>query len=130
MTSGPITSCQIDGKKVETVTDFLFLVSKISVDGDCSHDIKKKCLLLGRKVMTSLGSILKSRDITLLKGLFSQSYGLSSNLVQCESRTIKKTEARRTGALKLCCWRRLLRVSWPVRSHQSILKEISPEYSL
>ena len=101
-------------KKVETVTDFLFLISKITVDGDCSHEIKK-CLLLGRKVMTSLDSILKRRDIILLKGLFSQSYGLSSNHVQCESRTIKKTEAGRIGALELCCWRIRLRVPWPAR---------------
>ena len=111
MAPGPITSWQIDG---ETVTDFTFLGSKITADGDCSHEIKK-CLLLGRKVMTSLDSILKRRDIILLKGLFSQSYGLSSNHVQCESRTIKKTEAGRIGALELCCWRIRLRVPWPAR---------------
>ena len=131
MASGPITSWQIDGETVETVTDFIFGGSKIIADGDCSHEIKR-CLLLGRKVMTNLDSILKSRDTTLptkvrlVKAMVSPvvMYG-------CEIWTIKKTERQRIDAFELCCWRRLLRVPWTAkRSNQPILKEISPEYSL
>ena len=131
MASSPITSWQIDGETVERVTDFIFLGSKITADGDCSHEIKRR-LLLGRKVMTNLDSILKSRDITLptgvclVKAIFSPvvMYG-------CESWTIKKAEHRRLDAFELWCWRRLLRVTWTARrSNQSILKEISPRCSL
>jgi len=129
--SGPITSWQIDGETVETVTDFIFLGSKITADGDCSHEIKK-CLLLGRKAMTNPDSILKSRDVTLptkvhlVKGMV-----FPVVMYRCESWTIKKAELRRIDALELWCWRRLLRVPWTARrSNQSILKEISPEYSL
>ena len=126
MASGPITSWQIDGETVETVTDFIFGGSKITADGDCSHEIKRR-LLLGRKVMTNLDSILKSRDITLpttvrlVKAMVFPvvRYG-------CESWTIKKAEQRRIDAFDLWCWRKLLRVPWTVRrSNQSILKEIS-----
>ena len=128
MGSGPITSWQTDG---ETVTDFIFLDSKITADGDCSHEIKRS-LLLGRKAMTKLDSILESKDITfptkvhLVKALVFPvvTYG-------CESFTIKKAEGRRIDAFELWCWRRLLRVPWTARrSNQSILKEINPEYSL
>ena len=128
MAFGPITSWQIDG---ETVTDFIFLGSKITADGEYSHEIKR-CLLLGRKVMTNLDSILKSRYITLptkvrlVKAMVSPvvMYG-------CEIWTIKKAECRRIDVFEVWCWRRLLRVSWTARrSNQSILKEISPEYSL
>ena len=124
MASGPITSWQIDG---ETVSDFIFGGSKITADGDCSHEIRRR-LLLGRKGMTNLDSIFKSRDITLPnKGLSSQGYGFSSSRVW----TIKKAECRRIDTFELWCWRRLLRVLWTARrSNQSILKEISPEYSL
>ena len=129
MASGPITSWQIDGETVETMRDFIFLGSKITADGDCSHEIKRR-LLLGRKGMTNLDSILKSRDITN-KDPSSQSYGFSSSRVGCESWTIKKAEHQRIDALELWCWRRLLRVPWTARkSNPSILKEISPEYSL
>ena len=131
MASRPITSWQIDGETVETVSDFIFLSSKITADGDCSHEIKRR-LLLGRKVMTNLDSILKSRDITL-----STKVRLVTAMVfpvvryGCENWTIKKTECRKTDAFELWCWRRLLRVPWTARrSNQSILKEISPEYSL
>ena len=124
MASGPITSWQIDGETVETMRDFIFLGSKITADGDCSHEIKRR-LLLGRKGMTNLDSILKSRDITN-KDPSSQSYGFSSSRVGCESWTIKKAEHQRIDALELWCWRRLLRVPWTARkSNQSILKEIS-----
>jgi len=112
---------------VETVRDFIFFDSKITEDVDCSHEIKR-CLLLGRKAMTNLDSILKNRDITLLTKVH-----LVKALVMygCDSWTIKKTEHRRTDAFELWCWRRLLRVPWTARrSNQSILKEISPEYSL
>src|SRR5574341_466148 len=127
MASGPITSWQIDG---ETVADFLFLGSKITADGDCSHEIKR-CLLLGRKVMTNLDSILKSRDYFANKGPSSQGYGFSSGHVWSESWTVKKAECQRIGAFELWCWRRLLRVPWTARrANWSILKEISPEYSL
>ena len=131
MASGPITSWQINGETMETVTDFIFLGSKITADGDCSHEIKW-CLLLGRKAMTNLDSLLKSRDITLptkvclVKGLV-----FPVVMYGCESWTIKKAEHRRIDASELWCWRRLLRVPWTARrSNQSILKEISPEYSL
>ena len=126
MSPGSITSWQIDGETVETVADFIILGSKITADSDCSHEVKK-CLLLGRKVMTNLDSILKSRD----KGLSSQGYGFSSGMYGCESWSIKKVEHQRIDAFELWCWRRLLRVPWTAsRSNQSILKEISPEYSL
>ena len=130
MASGPTTSWQIDGETMETVTDFIFGGSKVTADGDCSHEIKRH-LLLGRKVMTNLDSISKSRCITLppkvhlVKALFFPivTYG-------CESWTIKKAEHQR-NAFELWCWRRLLRVPWTARrSNQSILKDISPEYSL
>ena len=127
--SGPITSWQIDGETMETVTDFIFLGSKITVHGDCSHKIKR-CLLLGRKAMTNLDNVVKSRDIALSTKLcHSQSYDFSSRHV-CESWTIKKAECQRIDAFELWCWRRLLRVPWTARSNQSLLKEISPEYSL
>ena len=131
MTSGPITSWQIDGETVETVADFIFLGSKITADGHCSHEIKR-CLLLGRTVMTNLDSILKSRDITLptevclVKAMF-----FPVVMYGCECWTIKRAEGRRIDAFELWCWRRLLRVPWTARrSSLSILKEISPEYSL
>ena len=131
MASGPITSWQIDGKTVETVPDFISGGSKITADDDCSHEIKRH-LLLGRKVMTNLDSILKSRDNYFVnKGPSSQGYGFSSSIYECESWTIKKAECCRIDALELWCWRRLLKVLWTVtRSNQSILREISPEYSL
>ena len=127
MSSGPNTPWQIDG---ETVADFILGGSKITADGDCSHEIKR-CLLLGRNVMTNLDSILKSRHFFANKGLSSQSYGFSVVLYRCESWTTKKAEHLRIDAFKLWCKRRLLRVPWTTRrSSQSILKEISPEYSL
>ena len=131
MASGPITSWQIDGEAMETVTEFIFLGTKITVDGDCSHEIKR-CLLLGRKVMTSLDSILKSRDITLLtKVCIVKVMIFPTVMYGCESWTIKKAECQRIDAFELWCWRRLLRVLWTAkRSNQSILNEISPEYSL
>ena len=121
-----LTSWEIDGETVETVSDFIFGGSKITEDGDCSYEIKRR-LLLGRKGITSLDSILKSRDIAN-KGLSSQSCGFSSSHVWgCENWTIKKGECRRIDAFELWCWRRLLRVPWTARrSNQSILKEISP----
>ena len=129
MASSPITSWQIDGETMETVTDFIFLGSKISVVGDCSYEIER-CLLLGRKAVTNLASVLKSRDITLLTKLW-QSYGSPVVMYGCESWTIKKAEYWRTDAFKLWCWKRFLRVPWIARrSSQSILKEISPGYSL
>ena len=126
--SSPITSWQIDGKTVETVADFIFLSSKITVDGDCSHETKR-CLLLGRKVMTNLDSILKSRDITLpTKVRLVKAMVFPVVMYGCESWTVKKAERRRIDAFELWCWRRLLRVHWTARrSNQSILKEISPE---
>ena len=128
MASGPITSWEIDGETMETVSDFIILGSKITADGDCSHEIKRH-LLLGRKVMTNLDSILKSRDITLsTKVHLVKAMAFPVVTYRCESWTIKKAEHRRTDAFELWCWRRLLRVSW--RSNQSILKEINPEYSL
>ena len=131
MASGPITSWEIDGETVETVPDFIFLGSKITADGDCSHEIKR-CLLLGRKVMTNLDSIFKSRDITLpTKVCLVKAMVFPVVMYGCESWTVKKAERRRIDAFELWCWRRLLRVPWTAkRSNQSILKEISPEYSL
>ena len=131
MASGPIASRQIDGETVETVTDFIFLGSKITADGDCSHEIKRR-LLLRRKVMNNLDSILKSRDITLpTKVRLVKAMVFLVVIYGCESWTIKKAEHRRVDAFELWCWRRLLRVPWTAkRSNQSILKEISPEYSL
>ena len=116
---------------METVTDFIFWGSKITVDGDCSHEIKRH-LLLGRKVMTNLDSILQSRDINLpTKVHLVKAMVFPVVMYGCESWTIKKAEGQRTDAFELWCWRRLLRVPWtPKRSNQSILKEISPEYSL
>ena len=131
MASGPITSWQIDGKTVETVADFVFLGSEITEDGDCSHEIKR-CLLLGRIVMTNLGSVLKSRDITLpIKVHLVKAMVFSVVMYGCESWTIRKAECPRTDAFELWCWRILLRVPWTARrSDQSILKETSPDYSL
>ena len=137
MASGPITSWEIDGETVEIVSDFIFRGSKITADGDCSHEIKRH-LLLGRKVMTNLDSILKSRDITLptkvhlVKAMVFPvvMYG-SVVMYGCESWTVKKAECQRIDAFELWCWRRLLRVPWTARrSNQSILKEISPGISL
>ena len=131
MASSPITSWQMDGETVETLTDFIFLGSKITVNGDCMYDIKR-CLLLWRKAMTNLDSILKSRDITLpTKFYLVKSTFFPVIRYGCESWTIKKAECQRIDALELWCWRRLLRVPWTARrSNQSMLKEISPEYSL
>ena len=131
MASGPITSWQIDGETVETVADFTLGGSKITADGDCSHEIKGR-LLLGRKAMTNLDSILKSRDITLtIKVCVVKAIVFPVVMYGCESWTIKKAERRRIDAFELWCWRRLLRVLWTARRfNQSILKEISPEYSL
>ena len=131
MAFGPITSWQLDGETVETVTDFIFLGSKIAADGDCSHEIISY-LLLGRKAMTNLDSILKSRDITLsTKVCLVKAMVFPVVLYGCESWTIKKTECQRTDAFELQYWRRHLRVPWTARrSNQSILREISPEYSL
>ena len=128
MASGPITSWEIDG---ETVADFIFLGSKITANGDCSHEIKKR-LLLGRKVMTNLDSIFKSRDITLpTKFRLVKAMVFPVVMSGCESWTVKKAEPRRIDAFELWCWRRLLRVPWTARrSSQAILKEISPECSL
>ena len=131
MASSSVTSWQIDGEKMETVAGFIFLGSKITADGDCSHEIKR-CLLLGRKAMTNLDSILKSRDITLLTEVhLVKAMVFPVVMYGCESWTVKTTERQRTDASDLWCWRRLLRVPWTARrSNQSILKEISPEYSL
>ena len=131
MASGPITSWQIDGETVETVTDFIFLGSKITADGDGSHEIKR-CLLFGRKIMTNLDSILKSRDITLpTKVHLVKAMIFPVVMYGCESQSIKKAEHRRIDAFELWYWRRLLRVLWTARrSNQSILKEISPGCSL
>ena len=131
MASGPITSWEIDGKTVETVLDFIFWAPKITADGDCSHEIKR-LLLLGRKVMTNLDSIFKSKDITfptkvhLVKAML-----FPVVMYECESWTVKKAERQRIDAFELWCWRRLLRIPWTAReSSQSILKEISPGISL
>ena len=131
MTSGPIISRQIDGETMETVTDFIFLVSKITADDDCSHEIKR-CLLPGRKAITNLDSMLKSRDITLLtKVQLVKALVFPVVMYGCEIWTIKKAECQRVDAFELWCWRRLLRVPWTARrSNQLILKEISPKYSL
>ena len=128
MAASPITSWEIDGETVETVSDYIFLGSKITADGDCSHEIKR-CLLLGRKVMTSLNSILKSRDITLpTKVCLAKAMVFPVVMYGCESWTVKKAKCRRIDAFELWCWRRLLRVPWTARrSNQSILREISPE---
>ena len=128
MASGPITSWQIDGRTVETVPDFIFGGSKITADGDCNHEIKR-CLPLGRKVMTNLDSILKSRDITLptkvrlVKAMF-----FAVVMYGCESWTRKRAEQRRIDAFELWCWRRLLKVPW--KQGEQILKEVNPKYSL
>ena len=131
MASSPITSWQIDGETLKTVRDFILGGSKITADGDCSHEIKR-CLLLGRKAMTNLDSIFKSRDITLpTKVCLVKTMVFPIIMNGCESWSIKKAERRRIDAFELWCWRRLLRVPWTVRrSNQSILKESSPEYSL
>ena len=128
MASGPIISCEIDG---ETVADFIFLVSKITADGDCSHSIKR-CLLHGRKAMTNLNSILKSRDITLpTKVHLVKAIVFPVVMYGYKSWTIKKSKHHRIDAFELWCWRRHLRVPWTARrSNQSNLKEFSPEYSL
>ena len=130
MASGPITSWERDGETVETVSDFILGGSKITADGDCSHEIKR-CLLLGRKVMANLDSIFKSRDITLpTKVCRVKAMVFLVVMYGYESWTVKKAECRRIDAFELQCWRRLLRVPWTARrSNQSILKEISPEYS-
>ena len=126
-----ITSWQLDGKTVETVADFIFRVSKITADVDCSHEIKRR-LLLGTKVMTNLDSIFKSRDISLpTKVHLVKAMVFSVVMYGCESRTVKKAECRRIDAFELWCWKRLLRVPWTARrSNQSILREISPGCSL
>ena len=131
MVSGPITSWQIDVETVETVTDFILLGSKITADGNCSHEIKR-WLLLGRKAMTNLDSILKSRDMTLpTKVHLVKALVFPVVMYGCESWTIKKAECWRIDTFELWCWRRLFGVRWSARrSNQSILKEISPEYSL
>ena len=131
MASSPITSWEIDGEIVETVAEFILGSSKITADGDCSHEIKR-CLLLGRKVMTNLDSILKSRDITLsTKVRLVKAMVFPVVMYGCGSWTIKKAEHQRIDAFELCCWRRLLRVPWTARrSNQSILKDISPGCSL
>ena len=131
MASGPITSWQIDGETVEAVVDFIFWGSKITADGDFSHKIKRR-LLLGRKIMTNLGSIFKSRDITLpTKVHLVKAMGFPVVMCGCESWTVKKADRRIIDAFELWCWRRLLRVPWTARrSNQSILKEISPGCSL
>ena len=131
MASCPITLWEIDGETVETVSDFIFGGSKITADSDCSHEMKRR-LLLGRKVMTNLDSIFKSRDITLpTKVRLVKAMVFPVVMYGCESWTVKKAECRRIDAFELWCWRRLLTVPWTARrSNQSILKEISPEYSL
>ena len=131
MASRPITSWQTDRETVETVSDFIFGGSKVPADGDCSHEIKRR-LLLGRKIMTSLDSIFKSRDITLpTKVHLDKAMVFPVVTYGCESWTVKKAEHRRINAFRLWCWRRLLRVPWTARrSNQSILKEVSPGISL
>ena len=131
MASGPITSWQIDGETMETETDFILGGSRVTADGDCTHEIKRR-LLPGRKAMTNTDSMLKSRDITLLtKVRLVKAMVFPVVMYGCESWTIKKAERWRIDASELWCWRRLLRVPWTARrSNQSILKEISPEYSL
>ena len=131
MASSPITSWKIDGETMETVIDFTFLGSKITADGDCSCEIKRR-LLLGRKALTNVDSILKSRDISMLtKVHLVKAMGFPVVMFGCESWTMKKAESHKIDAFELWSWRRLLRVPWTARrSKQSILKEISPEYSL
>ena len=131
MTSGPTTSWKIDGETVETVSDFTFLGSKVTADGDCSHEIKRR-LLLGRKVMLNLDSIFKSIDITLpTKVLLVKATVFPVVMYGCKHWTVKKAECRRIDVFELWCWRRLLRVPWTARrSNQSILREISPGCSL
>ena len=131
MASGPITSWQTEGEKVEAVTDFFFLGCKITVDGDCSHEIRRQ-LLLGRKAMTDLDNVLKSRDITLpTKVHIVKAMVFTVVMYGCENWTVKKAELQKTDAFKLRCWRRLLKIPWTVRrSNQSVLKEINSEYSL
>ena len=131
MASGPIASWQIDGETMETVTDYIFQGSKTTADDDCSHEIKRR-LILGRKVVTNLDSILKSRAITLpTKVHLVKAMVFPVVMYGCESWTIKKDEHRRIDAFELWCWRGLLRVAWTTKiSNQSVLKEISPEYSL
>ena len=131
MKSSPITSWHIDGETMEAIKDFIFLGAKITVDGDCSHEIKR-LLLLGRKDMTNLENVLQRRDITLLtKVHLVKAMVFPVVMCRCESWTTKKAECQRTGTFELWCWGRLLRVPWTARrSNQSILKEISPEYSL
>ena len=131
MATGPITSWQIDGETVERVVDSIFGYSKITADGDCSHEIIR-CMLLGRKVMTKLGSILKNRDIALTtKVHLVKAMIFPVVMYGCESWMINKAEHQRIDAFELWCWRRLLRVPWTARRfNQSILKEISPEFSL
>ena len=131
LVSGPITSWQIDGETMETVIDFIFLGSQITADGDFSHEIKRR-LLLGRKAMTNLDSILKSRDITLTtKVCLVKAMVFSIVMYGCESWTIEKAECQKIDAFELWCWKRLLRVPWTARrSNWSILKKINPEYSL
>ena len=131
MASGPITSWEIDGETVETVSDFIFGGSNITTDGDCSHEIKRR-LLFERKVMTNIDSILKSRDITLpTKARVVEAMVIPVVMYGCESWSVKKTDRQKIDAFDLWCWRRLLRVPWTARrSNQSILKEISPGCSL
>ena len=131
LASSPITAWQIEGEKLEVVTDFLFLGSEITAEGDCSHEIRRQ-LLLGRKMMTNLNSVLKSRDITLpTKVHIIKAIAFPVVMYGCEGWTVKKAECQRIGVLELWCWRRLLKVPWTTgRSNQSILREISPEYSL
>ena len=131
MASSPITSWEINGETAETASDFIFLGSKITADGDCHHEIKR-CLLLGRKVMTNLDSIFKSRDIILpTKVHLVKAMVFPLVIYGCQSWTVKKAECRRIDAFELWCWRKLLRVPWTARrSNQSILKEISPGISL
>ena len=131
MASGPISSWEIDGETVETMSDFIFLDSKITADGDCSHEMRR-CLILCREAMTNLDSVLKSRDITLpTKVRLVKAMVFPVVMYGRESWTIKKAERQRIDAFELWCWRRLLRIHWTERkSNQSILKEISPEYSL
>ena len=131
MTSSRITLHQIEGEKVEVLIDFLFLVSKTIADGDCSHEIRRR-LFLGRKVLTNLGSVLKSRDITLLtKVHIVKAMVFPVVMYGCESWTIKKAERQRIDTFELWCWRRLLKVPWTARrSNQSIFREVNPEYLL
>ena len=131
MASGPISSWEIDGETVETVSDFIFGGSQITADGDCSHEIKRR-LLLGRKVMTNLDSIFKSRDITLPTNVhLVKATVFPVVMYGCESWTVKKAECQRLDAFEVWCWRRLLRVPWTARrSNQSILKETNPGCSL